>query len=224
MYYAARTNLTNATDSGPHCVGIATAASPTGPFVGRPTPFICSNSTYRSTVISPEIILSNGTYYVISKYGSGFAPGTASQIWLAELDNTGTVITTPQQRIYSSTIEDHDAEGPNILIAPDGTFYLFYVSGYFASPEYAIRYIPSSGGIYGPYTRPSKLLLGTGYTNGVYLLSPGGPTFVANDLMMFMTTMPFTANCTSGGFDVRGPRVAKLQFGSNQTISLPPEW
>ena len=203
--------------------------------------------------ISPEIIKDNGKVYLVHKNGAAYGndynnPNNVNEIDLTELDTTGTQVIAPFVNLYNSTREDNDAEGPNIIKGPDGVWYLLYVTGgfmtfrillsvvflkliasilvrlgSFLNAEYAIRYRSSSGDIYGPYDSEEKFLMETGLNNGIYLLSPGGPTFLDAEHIMFMTTVPQTANCTDGGNDVRGPRLAKLTY-SNRTITLSEQW
>ena len=183
-------------------------------------------------------------------YGAQYDdPNEVNQIDLTQLDSTGTKIIAPFVNLYNSTREDNDAEGPNIIKGPDGVWYLWYVTGAsvevsasetsphhshrlahllfvtgsYLDPGYGIRYRSSSGDIYGPYDSEEQFLMQTGLNNGVYLLSPGGPTFLEAEHIMFMTTVPQNANCTNGGNNVRGPRLAKVKY-CNRTITLADQW
>ena len=196
-----------------------------GPFLAQNETFVCSNpvSTFNSHT-TPEITKYNGSVYMVAKHGQGYAVGISAHIELQELDETGTKIVSDTVQIYNSAIEDNDAEGPNIQISPDGIFFLFYVTGNYTLPGYSIRYITSTESIWGPYDHEEQVLLQTGTQyQEVYLLAPGGPSFVNNTHMMFMTTLPQGADCSDGGNNVRGPRVAKLEY-HGRSVRLADYW
>ena len=219
MYYSA---LTNATEGGGqvHCIGYAIANSPLGPFIAKGNkPLICGNaageiSSYTSA-ISPILVESEGQQYIVHKY-SGHHDNSTSQIHLVRVKATakGTTLIGPDVSIFNASQAEYDAEGPNLLRGPDGTWFLLFVSGFFLDPSYGIKYVTSTSGITGPYGDAStqRSLLSTGTNNGVYLLSPGGPTFATKNQMMFMTTLPQNSTCGDNGNDVRGPRVANIHY------------
>ena len=91
--------------------------------------------------------------------------------------------------------------------------------------SYGIRYITSTESIWGPYDLEEQVLFDTGVLpeSNVYLLAPGGPSFVNATHMMFMTTYPQNAACEDNGNNVRGPRVAKLEYNGRH-VKLAETW
>lgn len=224
MYYSASVQAKDG--STPHCIGLATSSSPTGYFTPSDDVLICPKplSTGTGVIDASYVQGINGGNYLVYKYGASFDAAHASQIQLVQLDKTGTQITQGPQTLYTSTKADFDAEGPAITISPAGTFFLFYVVGQFNDPNYAIHYVTSTSGIWGPYGTSGSVLMETGTVggDGVYVLSPGGPEFIDANQMMFMATVPNNSSCLADGAQISNPRVAKLLYPDATHVTLAP--
>ena len=223
MYYAANTPTSSGNGTA-HCTGAAVADNPLGPFKAQDEPLFCPDPVVKVPYISPELVRHNGSNYIIIKYGNGSNNGTDpnghSHLQLVNMSSDGLTVTSAPVSLYESTKADWDAEGPNIIYN-DGVFFLLYVIRNYETPAYAIHYVTSTDGIYGPYKTPGKVFLETGIVgpDNVYVLSPGGPSFFNATHMMIMTTVPQAADCTRGSTDIRGPSVAVVKY-NGETISL----
>jgi beta-xylosidase len=166
MYYSGRSN--NVTSH--HCVGVAYADSPTGPFVDD------SADAWACPLDQGGAIDAAGFYdkvedkrYVVSKAKIGAA------VQIMDRDDTdGPLI-----------------EAPN-LVRIGGLYVMFFSSHCFNSPDYDIKYAVSDN-ITGPYVRPVAELLGPSTTDRWNLSAPGGATSLPDGGFML-----FHANCAGG--------------------------
>lgn len=222
MYYSASIQGEGGTT--PHCVGYATSSSPLGPFTPSDDVLVCPTPlTKGSGVIDASYVQTGGLNYLVYKYGSATDATHSSQIRLVQLDETGTKVVKGPVTLYHSTAADFDTEGPAITKGPhDGSsFFLFYVVGYYALPNYAIHYVTSDD-IWGPYSSQESVPMqrGTVGSDGVYVLSPGAPKFVDATHMMFMATVPNNSSCLAQAPQTRNARVAQLVYTNATHVKL----
>ena len=221
------------------CVGTATATSPNPSqgFTASDKVLLCSDPPEMGMdYISAQLIQNSGTNYLVAKHmggNNGTNPKLHSHLKLFQLSADGlTLAADPlNTTLYTSTTEDQDAEGPS-LICPtnkdlaDGTCFLFYVVQNYQTYQYAIHYVVSTSGIQGPYTANGINFLSTGTDNPActWILAPGGPSFIDQYTMMFMTTMPrgdTDNDCCNCQPTIRGPRIAHLEY-EGTSVSLQP--
>ena len=164
MYYA-----TADVNTGQQCISVATATSPTGPFVDTSTgPLICQSDLGGS--IDPQpFVDTDGTPYLYWKANGGSSPPPAS-IWAAQLTPDGSALASPavpvlaQDQGWETTIE-----GPAMVQTPGG-YTLFYSGGQWNGAGYGVGYAVCQGPL-GPCARPqgSPIL-----HSDQYRLGPGG--------------------------------------------------
>jgi beta-xylosidase len=129
MYYTSRDHA-----SGTQCIGRATAANPTGPFVDTSTrPMICQTggSIDPSPYIAPD-----GTLTLLWSSGT---PSTGTLLWSQRLSSDGLSVKGPPSAILtpSAAWEAGVVEGPAMMTAPDGTILLFYSGNDWTTSRYA---------------------------------------------------------------------------------------
>jgi beta-xylosidase len=200
MYYSGRSN--NVTSH--HCVGVAYADSPTGPFVDD------SADAWACPLDQGGAIDAAGFYdkvedkrYVVYKVdGSSLCPGGAcgnepancpTPILLQEVS-----VADGKTKIGAAVqiMDRDDTDGPLIeapnLVRIGGLYVMFFSSHCFNSPDYDIKYAVSDN-ITGPYVRPVAELLGPSTTDRWNLSAPGGATSLPDGGFML-----FHANCAGG--------------------------
>lgn len=173
-------------------MGLATSASPTGPFTSdSPTPFICpldlggaiDGSFFADTV--------TGRYYVLYKVdGNSFSTARARPDTCT--NSVAPIYPTPimLQEVDSSTFEfvaepqlllDHDGEavgdcgtieGPSMMRGADGVYVLFFSAGCFIDGSYRVEYA-TRGNLDGPFARQGTLLQTGSPVTGATLSAPG---------------------------------------------------
>ena len=74
-------------------------------------------------------------------------------------------------------------EAPSLLKSSNGTYFLFFSSGCFATPNYTVSYATASN-LTGPYTRANGPLFKTGDGNG--LKAPGGMSIWSDNRHMVL--------------------------------------
>lgn len=196
MYYSA----TSAKYPSAHCIGAASAASPTGPFTSTNDALVCPGSlggAIDSAVFVDNVAGNIGNargrtaaeestqpIYLLYKIdgnsrghggscGNGVAPQTPTPIQLRRLDETGLAMSPGAEAV---TILDRIAEDGPLVEAPSlvkvgETYTLFYSSGCTREDSYTVKYATSMD-IAGPYTRRGTLLK----TGDFGLKAPGSVT------------------------------------------------
>jgi hypothetical protein len=224
MYYAA----TEAAAPNDQCIGVATSASPGGPYVdASPIPAVCQDGNYGSPAvdnwnlggsIDPDIFTdSSGTHWLIWK-SDGNHIGVSTSIWSVRLN--------PDLRWPSSTVpygplltDDPGSwqggviEGPNMYEPSAGTYDLFYSGSNEGSGSYAIGWA-SCRGPAGPCLDESTA--GPLLSSGPGMSGPGGPDVYA--LPSGQTALAFAAwQGTTIGYlncGIRPMYMADVSFGS----------
>ncbi|TKA75745.1 hypothetical protein B0A49_02580 [Cryomyces minteri] len=179
MYYSAVTNT--AGEGRLHCVGAATASSVTGPYaaVGN-GPFVCPTDQ-GGAIDASGFRDQDRTRYVVYKVdgnaighggscNNGVAPIVPTPIMLQQVAEDGiTKVGGPTQLLTNDASDGPVVEAPSMMRSPDGTYYLFFSSNCYATPDYDVAYATAFAPT-GPFTKYGPLLkTGTYNLNG-----PGG--------------------------------------------------
>ncbi|MBO0731573.1 MAG: family 43 glycosylhydrolase [Acidimicrobiaceae bacterium] len=186
MYFAPA--LRHGPESNTHCLGVATASSPLGPFVPKPGPPIVCQLTLGGD-IDPQIFVDphgprgpRHPYYLIWKSDNNTAPGAGRDTaWAAPLRNNGLVLGGRAVRIFNvrQAWEQPFLEAPQMAKAPNGSYWLLFSTGAgYWQPGSAIGIAQCKGPL-GPCrdTRTSPLIGSNAQGRG-----PGEETvFVANN-------------------------------------------
>ena len=237
MYYAALTSL----HPRKHCVGAATSAKVTGPYIPLDNTIACDIPAGGD--IDPNLFQDpvNKASYLIYKtdgnaIGSGGACGnsnpTPAPTPLRQQTMNGTDLTTPVGA-SSFVLDNVPADGPNIerpsMFYHNGTYYLLYNSGCFADESYEVRYLACEGApdfswcdwtsieAEADAKATKQVLLKTGVIDGVMLYAPGSVDVSADG-----TKMLFHADLDPGwlvnrtGTRVRGMYAAELVYPGGQ--------
>ena len=184
LYYSAA--VPDSATTGQHCIGAATASTPTGPYTPFSTPLLCSLNA--GGAIDPNGFfdpVSKNQYIVYKADGNSLGHGGAcansvdpiipTPIILQQVSAIdGTTLigsgTTIEQNIAS---DGADIEAPALVYdSKSAQYVLFFNSGCFTQTSYDILYATSSS-LLGPYTRGSGPFLVTGATAANVQL-PGG--------------------------------------------------
>jgi hypothetical protein len=166
LYYT-----TTVAASGRHCISVAVADQPNGPFVDSTTgPLVCQTSLGGSIDPGPFVDVKGVPYLTWKSQGSGSSPA----IWVQQLSQSGTSLagSTPSLLIRpSQTWEGGVVEGPAMLVEA-GHYYLFYSANNWNSGKYAIG-VALCQGPTGPCAKPlgRPVLATQGQLSG-----PGGPS------------------------------------------------
>jgi GH43 family beta-xylosidase len=139
IYVLYFTALLKGTDPAMECIGDATGASPVGPFVPRPTPFICQRDQGGS--IDPRVFTArDGTNWMLWKSDQNIGgSNTPTKVWSQRLSPGGLGLTgNPVELMgpdeaWQGTI----VEAPDLVQVGDH-FWLFYSGNWFNQPSYAI--------------------------------------------------------------------------------------
>ncbi|RLV49571.1 glycoside hydrolase [Nocardioides mangrovicus] len=156
-----------------NCIGLASAAKPTGPFVDHGShPVVCPSD---QGAIDPQVyVAEDGHPYLIWKT-EGIVGHAPTVFWSQRLRADGTALadgTSPTSLLSTALAwEGHVIENPT-MIRVNGLIYLFYSANEYRTTSYAIGYAVCQS-VLGPCVRPSTApLLATG--GGI--AGPGGPT------------------------------------------------
>ena len=154
MYYTAGTQSVRRTDgNATQCLTLAVGDEPAGPFVDESDePFICQPELggsidatfFRDTDATPYLIWKN----------DGNCCRMRTRFFLQELADDGLSLRGEpvelEGLVNDKRWEDAVIEAPT-LVERDGTYYMFYSGGFFASASYAVGYATATN-VRGPYT------------------------------------------------------------------------
>ncbi|HUI03055.1 MAG TPA: glycoside hydrolase family 43 protein [Acidimicrobiales bacterium] len=167
MYYS-----TEVAATGQDCISLATATTPTGPFVDNSsTPFICQAQLGGS--IDPQpFVDTNGRLFLYWK--SNTDPPSSASIWVAELTADGTALTSgPEPVLGADQSWESTVESP-YMVDEAGRYVLFYSGGAWNSAGYGVGYAECAGP-FGPCTKPQGTPL---LHSETARLGPGGESLV----------------------------------------------
>jgi hypothetical protein len=188
-----------------HCIGVATASSPLGPFTHVGGPLQCDSDpggsrdaeAYRDT---------NGDLYLLWKSeGNPNPPFAPTRIWTRKLNSAGTGFAAGSSAVpliqTSQPWEGFVIENPSMIRWND-KWWLFYSGNEWQSGNYATGYAACAGPT-GPCSKPSSqpLLKSTGF-----ILGPGGASAFTDTagrlrLGFHWWNAPYTSYPTDPGCD-----------------------
>jgi beta-xylosidase len=157
------------------CIGVATSASPTGPFtVQGDGMLVCPVED--GGAIDASTYAENGSRYLLWK-NDGNSRGLDTWISIAPLAGDGLSLAGPAQRILKQTLpwEGELVEAPT-LVKRSSTYYLFYSSNTYGNDEYAIGYATADS-LAGPWTKKKEPFLSRDFGHGLFR-GPGGQDVV----------------------------------------------
>ena len=161
-----------------HCIAMATASSPAGPFTVQSQPFVCQRSM-GGDIDAGVFVDKNGPdgpahpNYLIWKSDNNSTPGAGTpHIWAQPLSNDGRHMLGQAVEIYTpnQAWQDGLIEAPQMALSPDGTVWLFFSAGAgFSTPQYGMGVVhcltplgPCSGGDSKPILSSNQQGLGPG--------------------------------------------------------------
>lgn len=175
MYYTVRTSQ----DSQYHCVGAATSASITGPYLPHTDePLICDLSV--GGAIDPAGYEENGQRYVLWKVDGNANPGNPgpcgannnpTPLYIQPVSSNGLTLQGSKSALVDNEGESDDGivEAPS-LAKSGSTYVLFFSSGCYSTTNYKVNYATSSSLTSG-YKRAANALFKSGTQD---LSAPGG--------------------------------------------------
>jgi len=139
MWYAAVSNT--GPTSGFHCLGVAVADSPGGPFLDTSTTPAYCQTAQGGTIDPSPFVDTDGTPYLTYKTeGRAFVP---TRIWISRLTPDGRSIVAGTERLLlevdraAGSWENPIVEGPSMARTPAGLF-LFYSAYHWETPGYKV--------------------------------------------------------------------------------------
>ena len=223
MYYAAQLAGNSLAE---HCIGVATARSPAGPFTPVPGPPIVCQLALGGDIDAQVFTDPGGPRgprhpaYLVWKSDQNDLPGlNLTSIWAAPLSNDGLRLEGAGVQIFSAHLpwQEPVLEAPQMVRAPDGTAWLFYSAGTgFYSPRYAMGVARCAGPLGGCHDVASGPFLASNAQGA----GPGEETvFVAADHSTWILYSPWHTGDVSRparpveavriGWRSRGPYVAE---------------
>jgi beta-xylosidase len=159
LYYTAQVAGTDK-----HCISVATAATPSGPFVDdRATPLLCPMELGGAIDPSP-FVDTDGRRYLLWK-SDGVTLRRESAIWSQPLDDDGLGFAGPAVALIGTdqTWEYPHVEAPSMALV-DGTYWLAYSGNWWNQDAYGVGLARCEGPV-GPCDKP--------YDHAVLTSSPG---------------------------------------------------
>lgn len=153
MYYTAGTQgIRNPNDDATQCLTVAVGTSPEGPFVDdSDEPFLCQ-AKLGGSIDATYFRDTDDRHYLIWK-NDGNCCRIRTRFYLQELSDDGRSLVGEavelEGLVNEKRWEDTVIEAPT-LIERDGTYYMFFSGGYFASADYAVGYATADD-LRGPY-------------------------------------------------------------------------
>jgi arabinan endo-1,5-alpha-L-arabinosidase len=215
-----------------HCIMAAVADTPAGPFVpvGK-SPLVCQTSLGGD--IDAQLFYDPAgprgrahPYYLVWKSDNNNLPGSGPcTIWAAPMANDGLSLAGKAVAIFRPTQawEEPVLEAPAMVIAPNGTDWMFFSSGTgYYTPRYDVGVVECSGILSGCFKYRAKPFI----TSNAQGPGPGEETvFVAHDGSMWLLYNPWhsrirlaplrPAEAVRVGWSSGGPYVAEAgQFPS----------
>jgi beta-xylosidase len=119
------------------CIGSAFSTDPVGPYVDTSkTPLICQGALGGS--IDPSVVADGHGGSALVWKSDGNAAGRPVSIWEQSLSPSGRALSGPRHRLIGAgePWEHGNVEGPALLAASHGGWWLFYAGGYWQSNTY----------------------------------------------------------------------------------------
>jgi hypothetical protein len=209
-----------------HCLLAAVSSSPAGPFVAvGDKPLICQ-TTLGGDIDSQLFFDPEGPrgpddpYYLIWKSDNNNLPGSGpTTIWAAPMSNDGLSFGGRARPIFKPDLawEMPVLEAPQMVLAPDGTDWLFFSagSGYYTS-RYAMGYLKCNGPLAGCHEVTAGPIIssnaqGPGPGEETVFVAPDGTTWLLyspyHSAIAFEPVRPVEA--ARIGWNASGPFVAQ---------------
>jgi beta-xylosidase len=205
LYYS-----TQVASSNLECIGRAVANRPTGPFVDwSPAPIVCQSSL--GGAIDPSVITDTSGRSSLLWKNDGNAVGAPVGIWQQPLASDGlSVVGAPTRLLGSDQAWEHSIiEGPAMLAATKGGWWLFYSGGTWQSNTYDTG-VAWCATVAGPCQKPSDAPLLASTPTAV---SPGGfDTFVDANGKLWASYSAFPDR----------PATAEAAMEENRVLNLAP--
>ncbi|HEY2205159.1 MAG TPA: glycoside hydrolase family 43 protein [Pseudonocardia sp.] len=153
------------------CIGVASAASPAGPFLAEPGPLVCQPDTVDS--IDPQVFTDvDGARYLL--YSSG---GHGTAIWLQRMTPDGLGLLGARRALIQADRpeEAYIVEAPS-LVRQGGEYVLFYSGNTFNSGSYFANYARSPS-LAGTFVKSPGEFVTRDSMGGAYI-NPGGQSVV----------------------------------------------
>ncbi|MEC5183196.1 arabinan endo-1,5-alpha-L-arabinosidase [Cryobacterium sp. MP_3.1] len=163
--------------SGLQCIGVASAASATGPFVATSTlPLICPTGE-GGAIDAGAFVDADGSRWLLWK-NDGNCCSLDTWLQLSPLSPDGRTLTGEPTRLIKQSEDWHGTavEAP-ILIRHDDEYVLFYSANSYADDSYAMGFATAPT-LQGPYTNGAEPLFST-ESSGDRYLGPGGQDVVS---------------------------------------------
>jgi len=200
MYYTAKSK-NNSVYGGRQCVGIATAATPDGPFVDTSAAPVICNTTAGGTIDASPFVASDGSVYLTYSDDIG--------IRAQRLTSSGLSLAGGEQLLMTFGSgypwELPRIEGPTMLSTPATGIVLLYSAGLFDTTRYSVgaaRCVTPLGPCRNIYSTPTLS------SRGVTMLGPGGQT--PFQLPDGSWRIAFHAWNTTVGYNAGGIRTLRL--------------
>ena len=211
MYFTARFAIQQ---GGTQCIGVATSATPEGPFRSRAEqPLICQ-SGQGGSIDPSSFVDADGTRYLLWK-NDGNSVGGQSWIYIQKIAADGVTLLEEPVRLITADQrwEGILVEGPT-LWKQAGHYYLFYSANDYTSPRYAAGWAVADDPL-GPYEKPGEPFLETDLGTGI--VGPGGQDVVighdGETWVLFHGWRP-------GGY--RAMHLAKLEWDGETPVAAVP--
>ncbi len=179
-----------------HCVGAAFARSPSGPFVGNATPFICQLD-HRGTIDARVVDTPDGLV-MLSKSEDNANPSVPGPdqngltgIYAQRLSPDGRTLLGTATKILgpSEPWEGTIVEAPDMVEAW-GTWWLFFSGNWYSSPSYGIG-VAACQSPFGPCSDPNPVpFIGSNQQGS----GPGEASLFTDDGAVWILYNPFHAN------------------------------
>jgi len=177
LYYSA----SNSATPGHHCIGTATSKSVTGPFTPNAAQLACPTDQ-GGAIDASGFHDTDGTRYVVYKIdgnslGHGGTCGNTNDPVVDTpimVQTVGSDAVTPQggpsTLLHLDPADGPDIEAPSLTRSADGTYFLFFSSNCYSTPQYDVSYATSSSPT-GGFAKSGAPLYQTGNDG---LTGPGG--------------------------------------------------
>jgi hypothetical protein len=216
LYFTA---LVKSTSPAMECIGVATGASPQGPFTPAAKPYICQVSQGGS--IDPRVFTdTDGTNWMVWKSDQNIGGSTTpTKIWSAPLTADGLAFTAPPTAILQPTQswQGTIVESPN-LVKVQGTYWLFYSGNWFNTSSYGIGAARCAGPS-GPCAETSSAPLVGSNAQGA---GPGEESVYSGPTGIWLLYTPWHSD--SPNFDATPRPVAMVRLGFGTTGPYLGSW
>lgn len=128
-----------------HCLGVAVADTPTGPFKGLDQPLVCAELAEGAIDASP---FRDGDSLYLYYKDDGNCCGRGSALYVQGLSPDGLAVVGPRHKLLENndspqTYDDWEwlvVEAPT-MVKRAGAYYLFYSGNFFGNSNYAVAYL-----------------------------------------------------------------------------------